>query len=97
MRGVKGPTRRLPRHYNTLNDIVVLMTELDFGIQIEPQFGFTYERIREIAVEAERLGFESIWLSDHFFLTKESIGTPGSSLTSPLAWTTSAAGASTSA
>ena len=75
MRGVKGPTRRLPRHYNTLNDIVVLMTELDFGIQIEPQFGFTYERIREIAVEAERLGFESIWLSDHFFLTKESIGT----------------------
>ena len=58
-----------------LNDIVVLMTELDFGIQIEPQFGFTYERIREIAVEAERLGFESIWLSDHFFLTKESIGT----------------------
>jgi len=75
VRGVKGPTRRLPRHYNTLNDIVVLMTELDFGIQIEPQFGFTYERIREIAVEAERLGFESIWLSDHFFLTKESIGT----------------------
>ena len=75
MRGVKGPTRRLPRHYNTLTDIGVLMTELDFGIQIEPQFGFTYERIREIAVEAERLGFESIWLSDHFFLTKESIGT----------------------
>lgn len=75
MRVVKGPTRQLPRHYNTLNDIVVPMTELDFGIQIEPQFGFTYERIREIAVEAERLGFESIWLSDHFFLTKESIGT----------------------
>jgi F420-dependent oxidoreductase-like protein len=51
------------------------MTELDFGIQIEPQFGFKYEQIREIALEAERLGFESIWLSDHFFLTKESIGT----------------------
>jgi len=51
------------------------MTDLDFGIQIEPQFGFTYARIREIAIEAERMGFESIWLSDHFFLTKESIGT----------------------
>ena len=51
------------------------MTELDFGIQIEPQFGFKYEGIREIALEAERLGFESIWLSDHFFLTKESLGT----------------------
>jgi F420-dependent oxidoreductase-like protein len=51
------------------------MTKLDFGIQIEPQFGFTYEQIREIAYEAERLGFESIWLSDHFFLTKESMGT----------------------
>ncbi len=72
---VKGSKSKLPRNYNTLKDKVLPMTELDFGIQIEPQFGFTYERIREIALEAERLGFESIWLSDHFFLTKESIGT----------------------
>ncbi|MGD2142273.1 MAG: TIGR03560 family F420-dependent LLM class oxidoreductase [Candidatus Bathyarchaeota archaeon] len=51
------------------------MTSLDFGIQIEPQFGFTYQDIRGIASEAEELGFESIWVSDHFFLTKENIGT----------------------
>jgi alkanesulfonate monooxygenase SsuD/methylene tetrahydromethanopterin reductase-like flavin-dependent oxidoreductase (luciferase family) len=51
------------------------MADLDFGIQIEPQFGFTYDDIKEIALEAERLGFESLWISDHFFLTKENIGT----------------------
>jgi alkanesulfonate monooxygenase SsuD/methylene tetrahydromethanopterin reductase-like flavin-dependent oxidoreductase (luciferase family) len=51
------------------------MTDLDFGIQIEPQFGFTYEGIKEIALEAERLDFESLWVSDHFFLTNENIGT----------------------
>jgi len=51
------------------------MADLDFGIQIEPQFGFTYDDIKMIALEAERLGFESLWVSDHFFLTKESIGT----------------------
>ncbi|MGD2200625.1 MAG: TIGR03560 family F420-dependent LLM class oxidoreductase [Candidatus Bathyarchaeota archaeon] len=51
------------------------MTELDFGIQIEPQYGFSYREIRDIATEAENLGFESLWVSDHFFLTKESIGT----------------------
>jgi F420-dependent oxidoreductase-like protein len=51
------------------------MTALDFGIQIEPQFGFTYNDIKGIALEAENLGFESIWVSDHFFLTNENIGT----------------------
>ena len=51
------------------------MSSLEFGIQIEPQFGFTYEEIKEIALEAERLGFESLWVSDHFFLTKDNLGT----------------------
>lgn len=51
------------------------MADLDFGIQIEPQFGFSYDDIKEIALEAERLGFESLWVSDHFFLTKENVGT----------------------
>ncbi len=51
------------------------MAKLDFGIQIEPQFGFKYEHIKEIALEAERLGFESLWVSDHFFLTKDNINT----------------------
>ncbi len=52
------------------------MARLDFGLQIEPQYGFSYEGIRVIAEEAERLGFESLWVSDHFFLTPESVETP---------------------
>ncbi|MFA5870106.1 MAG: TIGR03560 family F420-dependent LLM class oxidoreductase [Candidatus Bathyarchaeia archaeon] len=52
------------------------MARLDFGLQIEPQYGFSYEGIRGIAVEAERLGFESLWVSDHFFLTPELADTP---------------------
>ena len=49
------------------------MSAVDFGVQIEPQYGFTYEHIREVAAEAERLGFESIWVSDHFFMTEDSL------------------------
>jgi len=52
------------------------MARLDFGLQIEPQYGFSYEGIRGIAAEAERLGFESLWVSDHFFMTPESVNTP---------------------
>jgi len=44
---------------------------MDAGIQIEPQFGFTYEAIRQIAIEAEALGFSHLWASDHFFLRPE--------------------------
>ena len=51
------------------------MADLDFGLQIEPQFGFSYEGIRLIAVEAERLGFDSLWVSDHFFLSPELVDT----------------------
>ncbi|MCW3978407.1 MAG: LLM class flavin-dependent oxidoreductase, partial [Candidatus Bathyarchaeota archaeon] len=52
------------------------MPPIDFGVQIEPQYGFTYGMIREIAREAEALGFESLWVSDHFFMTDDSVGTP---------------------
>jgi F420-dependent oxidoreductase-like protein len=52
------------------------MPSIDFGVQIEPQYGFTYEMIRDIAGAAEPLGFESIWVSDHFFMTDDSVGTP---------------------
>lgn len=55
---------------------------MDTGIQIEPQFGFTYQAIREIATEAETLGFTHLWVSDHFFLR------PDQALTDCLeAWT----------
>jgi len=52
------------------------MTRIDFGLQIEPQYGFTYDVIRDLAELCESLGFESIWVSDHFFMTDDSIGTP---------------------
>jgi F420-dependent oxidoreductase-like protein len=51
------------------------MARLDFGLQIEPQYGFSYDEIKSIAEEAERLGFESLWVSDHFFMTPESVDT----------------------
>jgi F420-dependent oxidoreductase-like protein len=47
------------------------MVHLDFGLQIEPQYGFSYEEIRNLAGKAEQLGFESLWVSDHFFLSPE--------------------------
>lgn len=36
-----------------------------FGIQIEPQFGFTFNEVADLAKEAERLGFTAMWTSDH--------------------------------
>ena len=36
-----------------------------FGIQIEPQFGFTFSDVVDLAKEAERLGFTALWASDH--------------------------------
>ena len=41
--------------------------EWRFGIQIEPQFGFSYGEVAQIAKEAERLGFYGLWVSDHLF------------------------------
>ena len=40
----------------------------NFGIQIEPQLGFDYKSVKQIAIEGEKLGYDSIWSSDHFFL-----------------------------
>lgn len=46
-----------------------------FGIQIEPQFGFSYDDVRGIARDAEAAGFESLWVSDHLFLNQTSVAT----------------------
>jgi F420-dependent oxidoreductase-like protein len=43
-----------------------------FGIQIEPQFGFTYTEVADLAKEAERLGFTALWASDHLFFDARS-------------------------
>ncbi|MFX1505509.1 MAG: TIGR03560 family F420-dependent LLM class oxidoreductase [Promethearchaeota archaeon] len=43
-----------------------------FGIQIEPQLGFDYITVEKIALNAEKIGYHSIWSSDHFFLDTNS-------------------------
>ncbi|HEX4744207.1 MAG TPA: TIGR03560 family F420-dependent LLM class oxidoreductase [Candidatus Limnocylindria bacterium] len=48
---------------------------MDLGVQIEPQFGFSYDDILAVAREAERTGLRALWLSDHLFLNKESTRT----------------------
>ena len=49
------------------------MGKIEFGVQIEPQFGYTYSDIKEIALHAESQGFESIWISDHFMIRPEAV------------------------
>ena len=39
-----------------------------FGVQIEPQFGFSYNDVREISDKALENGCEVVWFSDHFML-----------------------------
>jgi F420-dependent oxidoreductase-like protein len=41
---------------------------VDLGVQIEPQFGFAFDDVLAIALDAERAGFTRLWLSDHLFL-----------------------------
>ncbi|MCW4050200.1 MAG: LLM class flavin-dependent oxidoreductase [Candidatus Bathyarchaeota archaeon] len=47
------------------------MSKIEYGVQIEPQFGYTYDHIRDVALQAEKLGFESLWTSDHFLIRPE--------------------------
>ncbi len=48
---------------------------MDLGVQIEPQFGFSYGDVLAVAREAERVGLRALWLSDHLFLNKDSTAT----------------------
>src|SRR3954464_623972 len=48
---------------------------MDLGVQIEPQFGFSYEAVRDIARAAHTAGFTRLWVSDHLFLHKDSVAT----------------------
>jgi len=45
--------------------------KVDYGVQIEPQFGYDYTHISEVAQAAEKHGFESLWASDHFMIKPE--------------------------
>jgi probable F420-dependent oxidoreductase len=52
--------------------IGLALPHYDFSIPgVNP---ITFEAVADVAVRAERLGFESVWLSDHFFSTLERYG-----------------------
>ena len=59
---------------------------MDFGIQIEPQLGFSYDDIVAIGKAGEKAGFTRLWLSDHLFLDPDAVRTDCLE-----AWTTLAA------
>ncbi len=48
---------------------------MDLGVQIEPQFGFKFEDVLAIALDAERAGFTRLWASDHLFLDPDAVNT----------------------
>ncbi|MDQ2914741.1 MAG: TIGR03560 family F420-dependent LLM class oxidoreductase [Chloroflexota bacterium] len=48
---------------------------MDLGVQIEPQFGFKFDEVLAIALDAERGGFTRLWISDHFFLDQKAVDT----------------------
>jgi alkanesulfonate monooxygenase SsuD/methylene tetrahydromethanopterin reductase-like flavin-dependent oxidoreductase (luciferase family) len=48
---------------------------VDFGIQVEPQFGFSYDDILAIGKAGETAGFTRLWLSDHLFLNADAART----------------------
>ncbi|MHA1771054.1 MAG: LLM class flavin-dependent oxidoreductase [Candidatus Thorarchaeota archaeon] len=43
---------------------------MNIGVQIEPQFGFSYDDVKSIAVAALDSGFSTLWFSDHFMLNE---------------------------
>lgn len=48
---------------------------MDLGVQIEPQFGFSYDDIVAIGKAGESAGFTRLWLSDHLFLGPDAVRT----------------------
>ncbi len=44
-----------------------------FGVQVEPQFGFSYSEVLKIADESQKNGFSTVWFSDHFMLDKDAV------------------------
>ena len=44
-----------------------------FGVHFEPLFGFDYKTIEKIAVNAEELGYDSLWTCDHFFKDRDAV------------------------
>jgi F420-dependent oxidoreductase-like protein len=46
---------------------------VEFGIHFEPLFGFDYKTIEDITLNAEELGYRSVWTCDHFFKDTDSV------------------------
>jgi F420-dependent oxidoreductase-like protein len=48
---------------------------MDLGVQVEPQFGFSYADVVAIAREGESSGFRALWVSDHLLLNADAVAT----------------------
>ena len=51
-----------------------ILMKMSFGMQLEPQFGYTKEDTDKLADVVEKSRFDTIWVSDHMFLDTESQG-----------------------
>jgi F420-dependent oxidoreductase-like protein len=47
--------------------------KVKFGLQIEPLFGFDYPTVEALSLNAERIGYDSLWFSDHLFLERDGV------------------------
>jgi alkanesulfonate monooxygenase SsuD/methylene tetrahydromethanopterin reductase-like flavin-dependent oxidoreductase (luciferase family) len=47
--------------------------DLSFGLQLEPQFGYTKQNVDEIGRYIEKSIFDTVWVSDHMFLDKDAV------------------------
>src|SRR6266849_6912931 len=50
---------------------------MDLGVQVQPQFGFSYADVVAIAREGENSHFRALWVSDHLFLGPDAVATEG--------------------
>ncbi len=51
----------------------MIALKIDYGLQIEPQFGYKYDYLSGVARRVEAAGFESMWASDHFLIKPEAV------------------------
>ncbi|MHA2030095.1 MAG: LLM class flavin-dependent oxidoreductase [Candidatus Kariarchaeaceae archaeon] len=49
-----------------------MTNSINYGVQIEPQFGYDFQQIYDIVQSAEKSNFSHAWFSDHFMMTKDS-------------------------
>lgn len=53
--------------------ICLIELKIDYGLQIEPQYGYEYPYLRGVAKRVEAAGFESMWASDHFLIRPDAV------------------------